>query len=131
MDYIVQGADKAPTTFEQIRKVMRSLGDVSFEATDISIEADENIFIPVGVLKNTRRKAADLLLDKILKVHKKKQKHPLLHNFNYICVSRNAENKKSDNKESNLKNDRIRDITSKRNSSLALKWMKSPRYLKL
>ncbi len=113
-DYIVQGADKAPTTFEQIRKVMRSLGDVSFEATDISIEADENIFIPVGVLKNTRRKAADLLLDKILKVHKKKQKHPLLHNFNYICVSRNAENKKSDNKESNLKNDRIRDITSKK-----------------
>ena len=113
-DYIVQGADKAPTTFEQIRKVMRSLGDVSFEATDISIEADENIFIPVGVLKNTRRKAADLLLDKILKVHKKKQKHPLLNNFNYICVSRNAENKKSDSKESNLKNDRIRDITSKK-----------------
>ena len=113
-DYIVQGADKAPTTFEQIRKVMRSLGDVSFEATDISIEADENIFIPVGVLKNTRRKAADLLLDKILKVHKKKQKYPLLNNFNYICVSRNAENKKSDSKESNLKNDRIRDITSKK-----------------
>lgn len=113
-DYIVQGADQAPTTFEQIRKVMRSLGDVSFEAIDISIEADENIFIPVGVLKNTRRKAADLLLDKILKVHKKKQKHPLLNNFNYICVSRNAENKKSDSKESNLKNDRIRDITSKK-----------------
>jgi putative protease len=113
-DYIVQGADKAPTTFEQIRKVMGSLGDFSFEAIDISIEADENIFIPVGVLKNTRRKAADLLLDKILKVNKKEQKHPLLNNFNYLCVSKNAENKTSDSKENNLKDDKNRNITLKR-----------------
>jgi putative protease len=113
-DYIVQEADKAPTTLEQIRKVMRSLGDISFEAIDISIEADENIFIPVGVLKNTRRKAADLLLDKILKVHKKEQKHPLLNNFNYLCVSKNVENKTSDSKENNLKDDTNRNITSKR-----------------
>jgi putative protease len=113
-DYIVQGADKAPTTFEQIRKVMRCLGDISFEATDISIDADENIFIPVGVLKSTRRKAAGLLLDKILKVHKKEQKHPLLNNFNYLCFSKNVENKTSDSKERNIKDDRSRAITSKK-----------------
>ncbi len=111
-DYIVQGADKVPTTCEQIRKTMRSLGNISFEAKDISIEADENIFIPVGVLKNTRREAAELLLDKILKMHKKEQKHPLLDNFNYLCVSKNVENKISNSKESNIKDGGSRDITS-------------------
>ena len=74
-EYIVQGAEKAPTTAEQIEKSMESLGDTPFEASSIDIEADENIFIPVGVLKNTRRKAADLLLEKILRGHKKDQKY--------------------------------------------------------
>jgi len=63
-DYIVQEAEKIPTTEDQIRKAMESLGDTPFEAASIEIEADENIFIPVGVLKNTRRKAAELLLEK-------------------------------------------------------------------
>ncbi len=84
-DYIVQGAEKAPTTEEQIRKAMESLGDTPFEAVSVEIEADENIFIPVGVLKNTRRKAADLLLEKILKTNKKEQKCPDLEGFNHLC----------------------------------------------
>ena len=87
-EYIVQGAEKAPTTTEQIRKAMESLGDTPFEAIDISIEADENIFIPVGVLKNARRKAADLLLEKILKCIQKRTKTPrLLANFNHLYIS--------------------------------------------
>jgi len=84
-EYVVQGAEKAPTTEEQIRKAMESLGDTPFEAASVEIEADENIFIPVGVLKNTRRKAADLLLEKILKANKKEQKHPDLEGFNHLC----------------------------------------------
>ena len=101
-EYIVQGAEKAPTTAEQIEKAMGSLGDTPFEASSIAIEADENIFIPVGVLKNARRKAADLLLEKILKGHKKDQKYPLLGNFNELCapekcVPENGENKSSEN----------------------------------
>lgn len=84
-DYIVQGAEKAPTTEEQIKKAMESLGDTPFEAVSVEIEADENIFIPVGVLKNTRRKAADLLLEKILKTNKKEQKCPDLEGFNHLC----------------------------------------------
>ncbi|MEL7664956.1 MAG: DUF3656 domain-containing protein [Methanosarcina mazei] len=84
-DYIVQRAEKAPTTEEQIRKAMESLGDTPFEAASVEIEADENIFIPVGVLKNTRRKAADLLLEKILKTNKKEQKCPDLEGFNHLC----------------------------------------------
>ncbi|KKG29648.1 protease [Methanosarcina mazei] len=85
-DYIVQGAEKAPTTEEQIKKAMESLGDTPFEAVSVEIEADENIFIPVGVLKNTRRKAAKVLLEKVLKANKKEQKHPNLENFNHLCT---------------------------------------------
>ncbi len=97
-EYIVQGAEKSPTTTEQIRKAMESLGDTPFEAIDISIEADENIFIPVGVLKNSRRKAADLLLEKTLSAYKKEQKHPELANFNHLYISEGAD-KESCNKE--------------------------------
>jgi U32 family peptidase len=85
-EYIVQGAEKAPTTKEQIEKAMESLGGTPFEAASIAIEADENIFIPVGVLKNARRKAADFLLEKILRRYKKDQKYPLLENFNELCA---------------------------------------------
>jgi len=84
-EYIVQEAEKAPTTEEQIRKAMESLGDTPFEAASVEIKADENIFIPVGVLKNTRRKAAELLLEKILKASKKEQKHPDLEGLNHLC----------------------------------------------
>jgi len=84
-DYIVQEAEKAPTTAEQIKKAMESLGDTPFEAASIEIETDENIFIPVGVLKNTRRKAAELLLEKIQKAKKKEEKHPDLAAFNKLC----------------------------------------------
>ncbi len=94
-EYIVQAAEKAPTTAEQIRKAMESLGDTSFEANDVLIEADENIFIPVGVLKNARRNAAELLLEKTLKAYKKEQKNPLLESFNQLCVSGNHEDKVS------------------------------------
>lgn len=80
-EYIIQRAEKAPTTPEQIKKAMESLGDTPFEAVSMTIEADEDIFIPVGVLKNARRKAADLLLEQILKGFKKDKKHPLIGNF--------------------------------------------------
>ncbi|HWQ48620.1 MAG TPA: DUF3656 domain-containing protein [Methanosarcina sp.] len=86
-DYVIQEAEKAPTTVGQIRKAMESLGDTSFEAASVEIEMDENIFIPVGVLKNARRKAADLLLEKILSWDRKEQKHPDLADFNYLCNS--------------------------------------------
>ena len=99
-DYIVQEAEKAPTTVEQIRKSMESLGDTPFEASSIEIEADENIFIPVGVLKNTRRKAADLLLEKILSADEKEQKHPDLADFNYLCDSESGGNVASNEKSS-------------------------------
>ena len=112
-DYIVQEAEKTPTTVEQIRKAMESLGDTPFGAASIEIEADENIFIPVGVLKNARRKAADLLLEKILGGYKKEQKHPDLADFNRLyTVESGAENKNNASK-----NDVSKDEGSKNESS--------------
>ncbi|MGB9938898.1 DUF3656 domain-containing U32 family peptidase [Methanosarcina sp.] len=102
-DYVVQEAEKAPTTVEQIRKAMESLGDTPFEAVSIEIEADENIFIPVGVLKNTRRKAADLLLEKILSADQKEQKHPDLADYNYLCNSESADKESCDKEGRNRK----------------------------
>jgi len=98
-DYVVQEAEKAPTTVEKIRKAMESLGDTSFEAASVEIDADENIFIPVGVLKNARRTAADLLLEKILSGDKKEQKHPSLEDFSYLCDSEIHSSEASDQDE--------------------------------
>ncbi|MCC4771000.1 U32 family peptidase [Methanosarcina sp. DH2] len=100
-DYIVQEAEKVPTTEEQIRKAMESLGDTPFEAASIEIEADENIFIPVGVLKNTRRKAAELLLEKTLTAKKKEQKHPDLADFNRLCTVEDG----TENQDEEIKNE--------------------------
>lgn len=98
-DYVVQEAEKAPTTVEKIRKAMESLGDTSFEAASVELDADENIFIPVGVLKNARRTAADLLLEKILSGDKKEQKHPDLEDFGYLCDSEIHSSEASDHDE--------------------------------
>ena len=108
-EYIVQGAEKVPTTPEQIKKAMESLGDTPFEAASITIEADEGIFIPVGVLKNARRKAADLLLEQILKGFKKDKKHPLLEN-----------SKEFSTEEKNIKAYGTGSITSKTSKKLLL-----------
>lgn len=102
-EYVVQAAEKSPTTIEQIRKAMESLGDTPFEASEVSIEADDDIFIPVGVLKNTRRKASDLLLEKTLQAYKKEQKNPHLEEFNHLCVLESSENEASSKNESLLK----------------------------
>ena len=69
---------------------MVSLGDTPFEVKDLVIEADENTFVPVGVLKNARRNATSLLLEKRLYAYKKEQKHPNLKDFNYLCSAENS-----------------------------------------
>ena len=102
-DYVVQEAQKCPTTEEQIKKAMESLGDTPFEAIDVEVEADENIFIPVGVLKGTRRQVSDLLLEKILKANKKEQKNPDVSNFTFLCSTQPGPEIDGDSKKSAVK----------------------------
>ncbi|MHC1576244.1 MAG: peptidase U32 family protein, partial [Methanosarcinaceae archaeon] len=65
-EYIIQHARQAPTTLQQIQEIMERLGDTPYVPGDVEIEADENIFIPLGVLTKARRKVVDTLLQKVL-----------------------------------------------------------------
>ncbi|MEZ5336480.1 MAG: DUF3656 domain-containing protein [Methanolobus sp.] len=58
-DYVVQAAKKAPTSREQIETALGKLGDTTFHATEIILDIDDNIFIPLGALSGTRREAVD------------------------------------------------------------------------
>ena len=75
-DYIIQPAKKSPTTKEQIKEIMERLGDTPYIAKSIDIEADDDIFIPIGVLTNARREASDMLLQKTIRGYKKETKNP-------------------------------------------------------
>ncbi len=51
----------APISRERIEDALTKLGDSPFRVSNIKIEMDNDIFIPVGVLKNLRREALDKL----------------------------------------------------------------------
>ena len=77
-EYIIQDAKSSPTTPEKISEVVEKLGDTSYYADNINIEADENIFIPIGVITAARREAISLLENRIRELYKRDQKKPLL-----------------------------------------------------
>lgn len=59
-------AKNAPTTREGVIKQLKKLGDTEFEAGDIDVEIDGNLFIPVGELNRLRREAVDGLRNAML-----------------------------------------------------------------
>ena len=89
-DYIVQQAMKSPTTEEKIKTIIEKLGDTSFSAESVDVVADEDIFIPIGVLTNARREAADLFLQKTIRGHKRERMNPQLSDFNHLCRTKSA-----------------------------------------
>ena len=89
-DYIVQQAMKAPTTEEKIKTIIEKLGDTPYAAESVDVVADEDIFIPIGVLTNARREAADLLLQKTIRGYKRERKNPQLSDFNHLCRTESA-----------------------------------------
>ncbi|MFY1110407.1 MAG: DUF3656 domain-containing U32 family peptidase [Methanosarcinaceae archaeon] len=84
-EYVVQPSRKSPTPEEAIRKAMEQLGETPYDIGSIEIEADEEIFIPVGALKSARRQALELLLEKSTGIRKKELKHPQLSGLAYLC----------------------------------------------
>jgi putative protease len=91
-DYIVQQAMKAPTTEEKIKTIIEKLGDTSYAAESVDVVTDEDIFIPIGVLTNARREAADLLLQKTIRGYKRERMNPQLSDFNHLCRTESANN---------------------------------------
>ncbi len=53
-DYVVEHAVKKPTTSEQIKKQLGKLGNTAFETGAIEIDAEDDIFVPMGQLNNVR-----------------------------------------------------------------------------
>lgn len=84
-EYVVQPAQKAPTTEDKIRKAMEQLGDTPYEAGSVEIDADEDIFIPIGALKGARRQAMDQLLVQAMNLIPKEPRNPQLSNLTGLC----------------------------------------------
>lgn len=58
----LQNALKTATTKEDVKKQLSKLGDTPFYASEIEIELDENIFVPVSVLNALRRECTSELI---------------------------------------------------------------------
>ena len=56
---IIEPASKKPTTYEDIEKAVSGLGNTPFILDKLSIDCDDNIFLPVSVIKNARRAAIE------------------------------------------------------------------------
>ena len=63
----VSEAINAPMDMERIKKQLLKLGDTFFDANDIQIECDNDIFISVKELNDLRRNCTDLLKKEIIK----------------------------------------------------------------
>lgn len=71
-DEPVQPAQSRPMDQERICSQIRKTGNSGFYFQDLSIEMDENIFIPVGQLNSLRRRALEGLKEKLLSLHFRK-----------------------------------------------------------
>lgn len=72
-EYLVEKAEKSPTSKAQIEKQLTKLGNTLFEAAGLNINMESDIFIPVGQLNDLRTKAISQLED--LRVSKWKREH--------------------------------------------------------
>ncbi|MGB9938308.1 DUF3656 domain-containing U32 family peptidase [Methanosarcina sp.] len=59
--YLVEKAEKQPTSKEQIEKQLSKLGNTLFEAAELHVTMEGDIFIPVGQLNELRTKAIEQL----------------------------------------------------------------------
>ena len=62
---IIEPASKKPATEEDIKKAVSGLGNTPFTLEKLSIDYDDGIFLPVSVIKNTRRDAIEALIKSI------------------------------------------------------------------
>lgn len=63
---IVQTALKQPITSDNIIKQLQKLGETSFEAGQITVDSDEDVFYPVGKINELRRDAVAALEREII-----------------------------------------------------------------
>lgn len=62
----LEKAKSSPVSKDKIRKQLEKLGDTIFTLDDIEIKAEGNIFLPVSLLNEIRRKGVEALEEEIL-----------------------------------------------------------------
>lgn len=72
---IVEGFKSKPTGKDEILKAISQLGDTAFVLEEATVEADDNIFLPVSAIKKARRAAIEdyqvqLLQNKAFRINK-------------------------------------------------------------
>lgn len=68
---VVSEAKKKPLDRETILEKMQKTGNTPFVFEDVTIEMDENIFLPVGQLNALRREALEALQEELRKKHRR------------------------------------------------------------
>lgn len=95
---ICNAASNRPVTANDIKKRLKKTNNTSFLLSEINIDIDDNIFIPLGEINRLRKRALENLQVKILKKYnRKKNTNPTTANY-----SKNFNNKrisKNNNKE--------------------------------
>lgn len=86
---IVEEAKKAPLTEEKIINNLTKLGNTVYNACDINLKLDENIFMPVSLLNSLRRDAIEKLDAYLLKIDREE----IDFNKNDFKVKRDIEDK--------------------------------------
>ena len=66
---ICERADKRPIDEKSVLKSISQTGGTDFAFKNLDINIDNNIFLPVSMLKNMRRAALDMLSEKILNIY--------------------------------------------------------------
>lgn len=60
-DYVVEPSTTSPTPAETIEKAAGGLGDTPYVAASLTLDVDEDVFVPIGALKRARRDACERL----------------------------------------------------------------------
>ena len=72
---IVQEARNAPLTKEDICMRFSKSGESAFDVTDVSVEIQGNVFMPVKALNEARRSGLELLIQAMLQIQKRDFAH--------------------------------------------------------
>lgn len=68
---VVQSAQKQPLSVEKAESCMKKTGNTPFAFEKLSIEMEENVFLPVQALKSLRRDALEELQNSMLKTYRR------------------------------------------------------------
>lgn len=85
---ICQKADKNPADKAAVKKILLQTGNTEFSFKEIEIILEDNLFLPVSMLKNLRREALEKLCEKIISGYKR--------NADITFTDKNTGNKNTD-----------------------------------